>query len=328
MAAPGTPADGAGALSAALPEPPLTVAVVARRLGVAPATLRTWDRRYGIGPSGHAAGSHRRYLPDDVARLEVMRRLTRSGVTPGEAARAALDTDGLARPPHHDGAPAVPPRVRGPSRAGGGRVLPLAEAGAAARGLARAAMALDAGAVSSTVRAALERQGVVETWDGLLVPVLRAAGDRWEATHEGVDAEHLLSECVVGALLSYASRRSGPEAARPVLLAAAEEEMHSLPLYAVAATLAEQGRSARILGARVPRDAMAAAFRRLGPAALFVWAQLPANGDPGQLSELPVLRPAPVVVVGGPGWPLALPDGVQRADHLADAVGRLVAAGA
>ncbi|MGI9196332.1 MAG: MerR family transcriptional regulator, partial [Candidatus Nanopelagicales bacterium] len=38
----------------------LTVAAVARRLGVAPATLRTWDRRYGVGPTEHAAGSHRR----------------------------------------------------------------------------------------------------------------------------------------------------------------------------------------------------------------------------------------------------------------------------
>ena len=29
----------------------LTVAVVARRVGVAPATLRTWERRYGLCPS-------------------------------------------------------------------------------------------------------------------------------------------------------------------------------------------------------------------------------------------------------------------------------------
>ena len=36
-------------------EPHLSVAAVARMLGIAPATLRTWDRRYGIGPSAHAA---------------------------------------------------------------------------------------------------------------------------------------------------------------------------------------------------------------------------------------------------------------------------------
>src|SRR5690606_18756745 len=70
--------------------PSLTVAAVARRLGVAPATLRTWDRRYGLGPSEHLAGSHRRYSAQDVARLLVMRRLTLEGVAPSEAARAAL----------------------------------------------------------------------------------------------------------------------------------------------------------------------------------------------------------------------------------------------
>ncbi len=71
--------------------PGLAVAAVARRLGVAPATLRTWDRRYGLGPSGRTAGSHRRYTTEDVARLLVMRRLTLEGVAPVDAARAALD---------------------------------------------------------------------------------------------------------------------------------------------------------------------------------------------------------------------------------------------
>jgi hypothetical protein len=37
-------------------EPALSVGAVARRLGVAPATLRTWARRYGVGPSGHTTG--------------------------------------------------------------------------------------------------------------------------------------------------------------------------------------------------------------------------------------------------------------------------------
>ncbi len=88
---PSRPASTSGGSRTA--SPGLAVAAVARRLGVAPATLRTWDRRYGLGPSGRTAGSHRRYTPEDVARLLVMRRLTLEGVAPVDAARAALDAD-------------------------------------------------------------------------------------------------------------------------------------------------------------------------------------------------------------------------------------------
>ncbi|HMO10288.1 MAG TPA: MerR family transcriptional regulator [Actinotalea sp.] len=82
---------------AAESEVSLTVAAVARRLGVAPATLRTWDRRYGLGPSAHTSGAHRRYSPQDVARLMTMRRLTLDGVAPSEAARSAIGDN---RPTH------------------------------------------------------------------------------------------------------------------------------------------------------------------------------------------------------------------------------------
>src|SRR5512144_2431207 len=70
----------------------LTVAAGARRLGVAPSTLRTWDRRYGLGPSPHTAGAHRPYSPSDVTRLVVMRGLVVEGVPPAEAAQIALST--------------------------------------------------------------------------------------------------------------------------------------------------------------------------------------------------------------------------------------------
>ena len=68
----------------------LHVAAAAHRVGVAPSTLRTWDRRYGIGPTAHTPGRHRRYSPDDLARLDLMHRALILGATPADAAAHAL----------------------------------------------------------------------------------------------------------------------------------------------------------------------------------------------------------------------------------------------
>lgn len=58
---------------------------------MAPTTVRTWDRRYGLGPTAHTGGRHRRWTDADVARLERMCALTATGLPPAEAARLALD---------------------------------------------------------------------------------------------------------------------------------------------------------------------------------------------------------------------------------------------
>jgi hypothetical protein len=295
--------------------PALTVAAVARRLGVAPGTLRTWDRRYGLGPSDRRSGAHRRYSAEDLTRLEVMRRLTFEGVAPGEAARVALTTP-LGADREQSAVPEQP-TVLGPQAAPIPAVtgrLPTT------RSLSSAAMALDAAAVTDLVRRSVERRGVVPTWDTLVVPVLVAAGRRWEATGRGVDVEHLLSEAVLGVLHTVTARLRQPRNRRPVLLASAAEEQHALPLHALAAALAERQVGVRILGARVPTDALAEAVRRSGPAVVFVWSQLPETGDVGQLEQLPRQRPAPLLVTGGPGWERTLPPPAVHVEDLTDAV--------
>ena len=311
--------------------PRLTVAAVARRLGVAPATLRTWARRYHLGPSEHAAGAHRRYSLVDVARLETMRRLTLEGVPPGEAARFALA--GSPEPATLGADPGLPDvEGRLPRRPGGpgGRVLPLPGAEAVVRGLGRAAMALDSSAVLATLRGQIAERGVVRTWDDVLRPVLAAAGARWAATGEGVEVEHLLSDCVVTVLRESAARAREPTGGRPVLLACAPDEQHVLPLHALAAGLAERGLATRVLGAAMPGPALEAAVRRTGPAVLFLWSQLPGSADVSVLERLPVTRPATSIVVGGPGWtPETLPRRVTLAEdfsHALDLVDRALGA--
>ncbi|MDF3299223.1 MerR family transcriptional regulator [Streptomyces tropicalis] len=100
---------------AAAPGVGVTTGLLARRLGVSPTTLRSWDRRYGLGPAARADGRHRRWTPDDVAMMQEMCRLTASGVPPAEAARAAREfaearTAGDAGP----AVPEVPAGTAGP----------------------------------------------------------------------------------------------------------------------------------------------------------------------------------------------------------------------
>lgn len=321
----------------------LTVSAAARRLGVAPSTLRTWDRRYGIGPSAHEAGRHRRYAPDDVARLELMQDALLRGASPGEAARFALS----ARLPRPDAGPpdAGPPddteqggaeeedggvgrdgAVAGRVRVGG-RVLRLPGAGREARGLGRAALALDGPAVRTLLTEAVAAHGVGGAWDVIVRPVLSAVAERWAETGAGIEIEHLVSECVVGVFGAHSASAPPPRTERPVLLAAMPDEMHALPLAVLAAALADHGVEARSLGARLPADALATAIRRTAPSAVVLWSQTERTADVEVLRSLPHTRPRYRTFTAGPGWWTAeLPPRTGRLGSLDEAVRELVAA--
>jgi DNA-binding transcriptional MerR regulator len=303
----------------------ISVSVVARRLGVAAATLRTWDRRYGVSPSLRTEGSHRRYTPADVALLERMQGFMLEGMSPGDAARLArfADHSGLQVAP--EGAvvalPAPPRPAPVSERAVGRPAAPSAER--QQRGLARAAFAMDSDAGSRILRHSIATRGAAWTWDQVIAPVMRAVGEKYagrspEEEDNGIDVEHHLSHIVIREL-ARASDIEDPVNGRPVLLASAPDEQHTLPLYALSAALAERGIASRVLGGRLPDRALASAIRRTGPVAVFLWAQSHALSD--LAVAIPPIRPAPAVLVGGPGWDgIDLPDDVAQPGDLVEAL--------
>lgn len=291
-------------------EETLPVAAVARRLGVAPATLRTWDRRYGIGPMAHTTGRHRRYTQTDIARLELMQQALLRGATPAEAAGYALRSASV---------DVVAPRE--------GEATPLHEFGtrsASVVGLSRASMAMDAVATQQLIAASIGQIGVVATWDDVLRPVFTALASRWEQSGECVEVEHLVHECALAALIDATPLVTAPRNPRPVLLCCAPDEQHSLPLYVLRAALAQAGIGTQMLGAALPAAALASAVRRTGPAAVAVWAQLPAHARSLVFDEVPRTRQRVRLFACGPGWfTTELPDRVDRLDNLADATRRI-----
>jgi len=329
---------------------PLTVSAVARRLGVAPATLRTWDRRYGLGPSAHAMGRHRRYHPTDVARLEAMQQALTRGATPAEAADYALrttprggalrrDRGPRAEAPAAEGGDWVRPRVvhavperEHPGNAAaavtaGGAVLGMPGAGRAAQGLARAVLALDSTTVQRLLSNSVSHTGVERTWEDLVRPVMSALARRWELSGSGVELEHLLSECVISVMSRVMVDAPRAVTVRPVLLCSIPGDRHSLPLRVLAATLAQARVATNLLGADLPAPALVAAISRTAPAAVLLWAQRGEHADLALFDALPRTRPRTRCFVGGPGWAgLTLPTTVTLLHSLGEACDALRAA--
>lgn len=308
----------------------LAIGAAAARIGVAASTLRTWERRYGLAPTGRSAGGHRRYTGEDLALLERMHALTLAGRTPARAALEALrhddpdDDPGVGAPDDEGEQDAGGPpsaRTGGP----GGRVLAVPGAGPRVQGLARAASRLDVDAAAEIIEEALAADGVVTTYDTLLRPVLVAAGEAWARTGTGIEVEHLFAEAAVEALRHHRrSLRGRLGAGPPVLLACAPRDHHVIPLHVLSAALAEHGVRTRVLGSRVPPPALAAAVTRTGARAVFVWAQVPSSALASVPAAVPARRPPVRLVVGGPGWAaVALPERAVVVTSLADAVGAL-----
>ncbi|HSP37111.1 MAG TPA: MerR family transcriptional regulator [Frankiaceae bacterium] len=311
------PDDDAGAV--------YTATAVAARLGVAVETLRTWDRRYGVGPTGTAsrgAGGRRRYREGDVARLLTMRRLVAAGVPTSDAARRA-----------HAQAHSVSAE---PATEVAGGTFQL---GAGAwRGLLRTATALDANAVTALLTEAVSEVGVERTWNDLLRPALLELGIRWETTGDAVEVEHLLSQIASSVLRAVRTGnaelrgdQTGPSPVPPVvLLAAVDGEQHVLTLDALAALLIEHGDAVVSLGASTPASALDAVIRRLRPAAVFLWAPTVRPSVAEIAAALPAWPPISTrrplrIVVGGEGFQgVDLPPGVRRVGGLAEARAALV----
>lgn len=255
-----------------------TVASVARRLGVAAATLRTWDRRYGLGPSSHVAGAHRRYTSEDVDRLLLMRELTLDGVAPAEAARTALaagpdelHSRALAAEDLHDDPEVVssgpaPAAARPVLRAiAGGR-----DAGAGRDGrpldphvlvteIVDAAIAYDESRCDELLRIATDGDPAA-WWADVVEPARQRLLARVVLAGPGEAPEVLLNNATLHALRVFqaehgdeVAERSGPPVSHPsrlgriVLVFSAIGEPVPVQAHALAAALVAHGVTARVV---------------------------------------------------------------------------------
>lgn len=214
------------------------IAAVEQSTGIARATLRIWERRYGFPRPGRDLRGERTYPGDQVDKLRLIAALVDRGQRPGRLVE--LTETELAA-------------MAGPAAA-----VPATADAAPDSGIDDSLIGLvrehDAARVVSHLEESLRLHGL-NGFASRLIPELNAqVGACWARGELQVFEEHLYTEAVQVVLRNAIARLpTPPQDARPrVLLATFPDESHGLGLLMAQALLVAQGCRCTSLGVRVP----------------------------------------------------------------------------
>jgi methanogenic corrinoid protein MtbC1 len=218
---------------------------VSKLCGVPPATLRAWERRYGVPAPARTASAYRLYGDEDIALITKMRDLVKGGMAAAEAARTVLADASRAPLPesHEDDDPF----------------------GDAADRIVDSVVRFDPESLDKEVNRALGLGSAIAIFENTLAPAMREIGNLW---HEGtltVAQEHLASNLIGGTLLHLLRLTQPVGQTRRAVLACFADEDHTLGLYGIGLRFASWSFRTLLLGARTPPAAIARVVESLDP---------------------------------------------------------------
>jgi methanogenic corrinoid protein MtbC1 len=214
-----------------------TIKQAARSVGVSEATLRTWERRYGVVAPERTDAGYRLYDPGAIAALTRMRRLIEAGWSASTAARSIVS----GQPSLEPGSPPVAAAVGGPS----------AGAIAQARFL-RAASRVDPEGLAASLDRGLSIgsfEYAVESW---LFPTLKALGQGWERGEIDIVGEHMASHLVLQRLANAFDAAGTQPRGPKVVVGLPRGSRHELGALAFATAARRLGHHVLYLGPDVP----------------------------------------------------------------------------
>lgn len=228
--------------------PGLSIQAVSDQLGVPAATIRSWERRYGVLKTPRTVGGHRRYTPVDVAAIRLMRDEVDKGRRPADA--AVLVRDG--------GDPAEPYRS-------------LVEA------FLRVTQTLDARQLDSLLDHSRDRLGIDATINDVILPAMRQLGLAWQTGRYDIGQEHVISQATQGWLKKILFLGPVPWRRHSVVLCCGPGELHTIGLEAMEVLLSQRGWRCHMLGADTPPAALTSALDRTAAAAAILVSHIGAN---------------------------------------------------
>jgi DNA-binding transcriptional MerR regulator len=269
--------------------PALRIGAVARRTGVAVATLRAWESRYGVLRPSRTDGGHRLYSEADVDRVLAVLRLTSQGWSVSAAAASVTSE----RAPSRLGLVEAPEASARSDRSTDPSTTRAREL------LARAVRAYDASEAEAVLDESIARLGVAYALEDVVMPVLRDLGEGWREDPSLISAEHFATNSLRPRLMRIVTSARTANAPR-CIAAAPEGEDHELGVLAAAAVAADLGFLVTYLGASTPTVALERSVATLRPDVVLVGAVTARAGH--EFVAAPPSLGTARLVVGGPGF--------------------------
>ena len=283
------------------------VGAVSSRLSIAASTLRTWERRYSVGPSFRTQGGHRRYTEHDIDRVELMRRLLSRGVSAQDAARVARSLDredlNLALSDGYQNSAGVTH---------------------AEEDFLAAVISGDRDKLSQLFAGVLRQTPVTSAWRDVLAPALRRMTMESASGAVPADAASAASELLVRELHALVAFEHLPDTDHThILFARSLPAVEAIPLLVLEAALVQAGLTTHTVGPELDGRAVAALAMRMRPDLLLTWGHPPTPPLRRAMSELEGVTS---VIRALPAWPKEMSlrfgfEGPVVSTDVSDAVG-------
>ena len=268
-----------------------TIKQASRLTGVSEASLRSWERRYGVVVPQRSESGYRLYDESSLAAVSTMRRLVDDGWSPAEAAHAVIHGTVPLEDP--GASTEVPTGGQGPNAV---TYMQQFLSSAAELDMAGIEESLDGGFALGSF------EHVVDAW---LFPTLEALGEGWARGEIDVAGEHAASHSahrrLSAAFDAAGSRSRGPA----VVVGLPPGSQHDLGALAFATAIRRRGMDVVYLGANVPVESWvtAATSRAARAAVLSIVTPQDRQAALEVAERLLALDPAPVVCAGGAASP-------------------------
>ena len=274
-------------------EPLHNMKAVALRTGLSPHLVRMWEKRYGAVQPGRSETQRRLYTEEEVERLALLARLTRTGLNIGQIAR--METSELRLMVEKLGdVPGAPLPA--------GRAMAPVDAGTLVARALDCVRCYDVPGLERTLDETMLVLGHSGMLERVLVPLLQRIGSEWQQGHITAAQEHGATSAVKDYLARTLRPVSTPESAPRLLVTTPSGQLHEMGAAIAAGLARKSGWNVTYLGPSLPAEEIVGAVMMNNIRAVALSIVYPADDPdlPDQMVRLRSLLPDEVpIIIGG-----------------------------